>query len=96
MARLLYTHNALSNMERMVDFMLQDDPAIALQTFDLIESALTILTRHPLVGRPVEHGLRELLISRGATGYIALYRYNEVLDEAMVLPVRHQREADYV
>lgn len=95
MTRLVYTRRALVDMERMVDFLLQDDPAFAGQTFDLIESALTILTRHPLVGRPVEHGLRELVISRGATGYVALYRYHEALDEAMVLAIRHQREAGY-
>jgi plasmid stabilization system protein ParE len=95
MTRLLYARRALADMERVVDFLLQDDPAHAVQTFDLIESALNILTRHPLVGRPVEHDLRELVISRGATGYVALYRYNEVPDEAMVLAVRHQREAGY-
>lgn len=95
MTRLVYTRRALADMERMVDFLLEEDPALAVQTFDLIESALSILTKHPLVGRPVEHDLRELVISRGATGYIALYRYYEALDEAMVLAVRHQRETGY-
>lgn len=78
-----------------MDFLRQDNPAIAVQTFDLIESALMILTRHPLIGRPAEHGLREVVISRGATGYLALYRYNEARDEVTVLAVRHQREAGY-
>ena len=95
MPRLVYTARALADLERIVDFLLQDDPAAAMQTYDLIESALNILTRHPLVGRPVEHDLRELVISRGTTGYIALYRYRETQDEAMVLAVRHQREAGY-
>jgi plasmid stabilization system protein ParE len=96
MTRLVYSRRALADMEHMVDFLLENDPAIAVKTFDLIESALSILTQHPLVGRPVEHDLRELVISRGATGYIALYRYRETLDEAMVLAVRHQRETGYV
>ncbi|HQR50152.1 MAG TPA: type II toxin-antitoxin system RelE/ParE family toxin [Methylophilaceae bacterium] len=95
MPRLVYTARALADLERVVDFLQQNDPAAAMQTYDLIESALNILTRHPLVGRPAEQGLRELVISRGATGYIALYRFNEALDEAMVLAVRHQREAGY-
>jgi plasmid stabilization system protein ParE len=95
MTRLVYTRRALTDMERMVDFLLENDPALAVQTFDLIESAMSILTKHPLVGRPVEHDLHELVISRGATGYIALYRYYEALDEAMVLAVRHQRETGY-
>jgi len=54
--------------------------------------ALRSLRDHPLIGRPVEHDLRELLISRGRTGYIALYRYNPVTDRVLVLRVRHQRE----
>jgi hypothetical protein len=33
-----------------------------------------ILKRHPEIDRPVEDGLRELVISRGRTGYVALYR----------------------
>lgn len=36
--------------------------------------------------------MRELVISRGKTGYIALYRYDEIRDVARVLAIRHQRE----
>ncbi len=48
------------------------------------------------VGRPVESGLRELVISRGKTGYLALYRYEEQRDRVLVLAIRHQREAGYL
>lgn len=95
MPRLLYTRHALEDMQRMVDFLLQADPSSALQTYDLIESALLVLSKHPLIGRPGEQGLRELVISRGTTGYLALYRYYEFRDEVMVLALRHQREAGY-
>ena len=46
-------------------------------------------------GRPVEHGLRELLISRGSSGYVALYRYDPATDVVLVLRVRHQREEGF-
>jgi plasmid stabilization system protein ParE len=46
---------------------------------------------HPLLGRPAGHGLRELLISRGRTGYVALYQYDAATDAVVVLAVRHQR-----
>lgn len=36
--------------------------------------------------------MRELVISRGSTGYIALYRYHEIRDVVTVLAIRHQRE----
>jgi plasmid stabilization system protein ParE len=44
------------------------------------------------IDRPVEDDLRELLISRGRTGYVALYRYNPMTSRVLVLRVRHQRE----
>jgi len=52
-----------------------------------------VLKRHPLIGRPAEHGLRELLISRGRSGYVALYRYLVESDTGLILALRHQREA---
>jgi len=57
--------------------------------------ALQTLQDHPLIGRPVEADLRELLISRGRTGYVALYRYNPATDIVLVLRIRHQRELDF-
>jgi plasmid stabilization system protein ParE len=56
---------------------------------------LRTLKDHPLIGRPVEADLRELLISRGRTGYIALYRYNPANDVVLVLRIRHQRELHF-
>ena len=53
---------------------------------------LQILKTHPNIGRPIQGGLRELMISRGKTGYIALYRYDEIRDAVRVLAIRHQRE----
>jgi plasmid stabilization system protein ParE len=43
----------------------------------------------------LEFALRELVISRGRTGYLALYEYDEPSDLVIVLAVRHQREQDY-
>ena len=62
---------------------------------DLIASAIEILEKHPLVGRKVEHGLRELVISRGESGYVALYDYHSDADHVVILAIRHQREAGY-
>lgn len=54
--------------------------------------ALRALEQHPMIVRPVGAGLRELLISRGRTGYVALYRYDPASDTVLVLAIRHQRE----
>jgi len=61
----------------------------------LIKSAIAILTDHPLVGRGVEDGLRELVISRGKSGYVALYDFEGMLDQVVIHALRHQREAGH-
>jgi plasmid stabilization system protein ParE len=70
-----------------------DDPAVAAE---LIATAVEALAHHPLLGRPAESGYRELVISRGRTGYLALYRYEEARDRILVLAIRHQCETGYV
>jgi plasmid stabilization system protein ParE len=47
------------------------------------------------IGRKVGANLRELVISQGRSGYLALYRYDEEFDVVLLLRVRHQREAGY-
>ena len=95
MARLSYSARALADLLRLTEFLLESDPSAAAETAELIEEAIQLLRRHPLIGRPVEHGLRELVISRGRTGYVALYDYEEAEDAALILAIRHQREAGY-
>ena len=95
MARLIYSARALDDLERVTDFLVDTDPAAAAVTVDLIAEAVAILAHHPLIGRPAEHGLRELVISRGRTGYVALYSFETAQDCILILAVRHQREAGY-
>jgi len=89
------TEEASADLERLTDFLTESVPDAALDTVEIILDGLHILGSHPLVGRPLAHGLRELVISRGRTGYLALYRYDAHADLALVLAVRHQREGDY-
>ena len=95
MARLIYSARALDDLERVTDFLVDTDPAAAAVTVDLIAEAVAILAHHPLIGRPAEHGLRELVISRGRTGYVVLYSVETAQDCVLILAVRHQREAGY-
>ena len=96
MAAIRYARRASSDLVRLIDFLAESDLPSAAETADLIASAVDVLQHHPLIGRPVESGRRELIISRGRSGYVALYRYNEARDEVLVLAIRHQREAGYV
>lgn len=92
MTRLLLAPTAWHDVERLAHFLLESDPEAAAATAEVLISGLSILRDHPLAGRRAEHGLRELVISRGRTGYIALYRYDAASDTALVLTLRHQRE----
>jgi plasmid stabilization system protein ParE len=95
-AQVVYSRNALANLERAFDFLAQNDPEAAAVAAEAIQSAIEALARHPLIGRPVGGGkLRELVISFGRTGYVALYRFVPARDEVRVLALRHQRELDY-
>lgn len=95
MTRWLLTPEAAEELERFADFLARHDPENASRTLDLILDAFEVLTRHPRIGRPLPGGLRELVISHGRTGYVALYSHDEAADLALVLAVRHQREEDY-
>jgi len=94
-AQVIYSPAAWADLERLAEFLMQDDAAAALATYDLVTGAIAVLARHPLIGRPCADGLRELVISRGKSGYLALYSYYEERDCAVVLAIRHQREAGY-
>lgn len=95
MARVVYAARAVADFERLVDFLEAQEPGSAAAAVSLIREAVSVLVRHPLMGRPVEAGLRELVISRGRTGYLALYRFVEARDVVVVLALRHQRELGF-
>ena len=58
-------------------------------------AALDVLQTSPLIGRPAAFGQRELVIATGASGYLALYRYDPAMDTVFVLAIRSQRESGY-
>lgn len=95
MAKLKFAKEAGRDLETLTDFLRETDVTAAIETADLIIDAVSVLKRHPLIGRPVEYGYRELIISRGRTGYVALYTYEEASDIVLILAIRHQRESGY-
>ena len=95
MASVLYSERALAHVSRLVDFLTGPDPEAAADTARIVFEAIDVLHRHPEIGRPGEDDFRELVISRGRTGYVALYSYDERDDTVVVHAIRHQREAGY-
>jgi plasmid stabilization system protein ParE len=94
-ARVVYSRHAVANLERAFAFLAENHPDVAVAAAGAIQSAVAALAQHPLIGRLVDRQLRELVISFGRTGYVALYRFVPARDEVRVLALRHQRELDY-
>jgi len=103
---IFFAEEALGDLEQIFNFNFECDPETALDHIDKIRTAILVLEQHPEIGRPIRSWrrpsgiqprpmLRELVISHGKTGYIALYDYSPVEKLIRVVAVRHQREAGY-
>jgi len=95
-AQVVHALRALDCIERTLQLLRDKDPTAAQQAAAAIQSAVDSLAAHPLVGRRLEGELRELIISYGRTGYVALYRFVIFRDEVRLLAIRHQRELGFV
>lgn len=95
MAQVVYSAEAIDDLARAFEFLAASDPRGASAAVSAIRDALQILADHPLIGRSAHGRLRELVISYGKSGYVALYRFLPESEEVRVLAIRHQRELDY-
>ncbi|WP_140635354.1 type II toxin-antitoxin system RelE/ParE family toxin [Methylibium rhizosphaerae] len=97
------TQEAEADLERLFDFVLERELAREAPDFDLAENALNairagfeILRSSPFTCRKAGQSpfLRELVISFGRTGYVALFEIEDA-SNVLVVAVRHQLEDDY-
>ena len=95
MARIELAPELTDDFDRILDHLVAHEVAeAALRIRDVIR-AIDILEQNPLIGRLAKADLRELVIGRGARGYVALYRYVEELDTVFVLAIRGQKESGF-
>lgn len=93
---IVFDEEALEDLERIFEFNFARDPGTALDHIRRIREGISILANHPEIGRAVAGSpLRELVISHGASGYIALYQHSPLEEMVRITAVRHQREAGY-
>ena len=95
MSRIELAPETGDDFDRILDHLLEHDASDPPARIREIVHAIGVLAHNPMIGRPVEPDLRELVIGRGSRGYVALYRYVEKLDTVFVLAIRSQREAGY-
>ncbi|MBD8872281.1 type II toxin-antitoxin system RelE/ParE family toxin [Rhodanobacter sp. DHB23] len=95
--RVRYTKAAREDLLRLYGFLLEQDVDAAQRALDAIEKGIDLLRSFPFTCRkadPDNPFLRELLVSFGASGYVALYEIGNG-DTVTLLAIRHQREDDY-
>ena len=92
-----YTEAARLDVIRRYRFLLQKDVNAARQAFNAIPEAVKILELFPFTCRKADQDdpfLRELMISFGSSGYIALFKVDED-NIVTIAAIRHQCEDDY-
>jgi plasmid stabilization system protein ParE len=94
-ARVELAPELTDDFDRILDHLLAHEVEDAASRMREVISAIDTLEQNPLIGRPVETDLRELVIGRRTHGYVALYRYVEEIDTVFVLAIRGQKEAGY-
>ena len=87
--------DAWIDLEELVDFLLAQGDPTAPELLAFVLDGLQVLTHQPGIGRPMEEGLRELILHRGHSGYLVKYRYLPSLEAVRVLRIRHQRQSGY-
>ena len=96
MPSLIWSPQALRDVQRLYRFLEKKNVDAAKRTVKSIRETVQIIAQHLNIGRPVsdmDPEFREWLIGFGDSGYVALYRYDG--NTAIILAVRHQREAGY-
>lgn len=96
MPELIWTPAALRDIQRCYRFLAPKGPVAASRAVTAIREGMRIIEAHPETVRSaakMDPEFREWLIGFGDSGYVVLYRLDQ--DHAVVLAVRHQREAGY-
>lgn len=96
MSRLIWSPQALCDVQRLYRFLAVHNLDAAKRAVKAIRQEVKVLEHQPAIGRPMQDmdpEYREWLIDFGDSGYVALYRLAG--DVVVILAVRHQREVGY-
>jgi toxin ParE1/3/4 len=95
MRELELVEAALRDLQRIADFADRNEDGAGRGRLLAILRSLDVLLTSPFIGRPSAGGSRELILGRGAHGYVARYRLDDGAKRVVILGVRGQREAGY-
>jgi len=96
-SRVIITQGAAIGLEHCRLFLHDKNPQASKHAGQAIEQQFSLLEINPNIGRPLYDlpELRELIITFGDSGYVALYRYDSTSDIVHILAFRHQKEVGY-
>lgn len=95
--QIRFTRAARDDLKRLYSFLVKQDIHAAEKALEAINKAIELLKTFPFTCRKAKADspfLRELVISFGANGYVALFEIEEN-NIVTILAVRHQREDDF-
>ncbi|MBC7756928.1 MAG: type II toxin-antitoxin system RelE/ParE family toxin [Bdellovibrio sp.] len=95
--QIRFTKAARDDVKRLYAFLLARDLQAANQALEAINKAIELLKTFPFTCRKAQTNtpfFRELIISFGTNGYVALFEIEEE-KTVTILAIRHQREDDF-
>ncbi len=96
MPRLRWSRAARLDVIRLYEFLAPKNSDAAARAVKAIQQGVRDLSKHPAIGRPADEmppEFREWIIEFGHGAYVVLYHFDR--KEAVILAIRHGREAGY-
>ena len=91
---ILLSPDAVEDVERLRNFLDQNNPGAARRALALIWTAIERLQEFPALGMPADDtDLRQIVIRFGASGYIVRYAVIPETGDIPITRVWHGREA---
>ena len=94
MPQLIWSPQALHDVQRLYRFLAPKNLESAKRAVTAIRQGVNVLSLQPGMGRPVEdmeNEFRDWIIDFGDGGYVARYRIDG--QQVIILAVRHRKEA---
>ena len=97
MPQVIVTELAVQGLERCRQFLKRKNLLASKRAALVIKEHFILLETAPKIGRPIDEypNLRELVIEFGDSGYLALYSFDNIQDQILILAFRHQKEVEY-
>src|SRR6218665_13027 len=96
MPRLILSHPALLDVQRLYRFLAPKNIDAAKRAAKAMRQGVKALGHQPGIGRPIEDmpdKFREWLVDFGDSGYVVRYRID--MGAVTILAVRHQKEVGF-